>query len=847
MIASLATFLFIRLGLPQTDFWQQTKGPGAGTIYCLAIASNGYIFAGTRGGLARSTDDGISWSRLNTGSGERYFTTIATYSNGEIFAGTTSGYIFHSSDNGESWSHVGLGTLIESIAINEAGHVFVGGKTGIFRSTDGGENWSCVFADLSGEFNIESLAINWKGEILAGFSKSYRGGVLYSTDNGVSWKESCLGPVKVNSLAIHPWGQVFAATDFGIYRSEDNELNWVRVNDGLLGLDVRVIGFDYQRRALAVTNNYDGTSYHSSLYRSSNNGASWERILDSSTQDWIYCFAANSAGHIFLGTARNGLYRSTDDGQSWTQVHTGLANSTIYSLAINSSRHIFALARPGLFRSTDFGESWDEWDLGWKNYWSGYLGIDTNGTIYTGVDSTDTGRLYRSVDNGESWTKLNIVPAHKRIDFLTVTFNGQLYAGVERETYCSVNSGTSWTLFTLQGENVERVWINSIGYLTAKTSNSRGFWSKDNGESWTEIDVSEPYGFYFSSFTVNSNGFIFASRYVACAECYPEAKIYRSKDDGASWTELNAELRIDAMPRLDILPSGIIVCWQGKYDLNYIAYSTDDGDTWTDFDSGLWDRMTAIAVDPAGYLFAGTDGAGVFRSTRSINPLPSSWSFTANTGTNASIAVPWTIHPTVGDRTLRTGDAIGAFFQRKDSLFCAGYGIWQEGQSLAITVWGDNDLTPLKNGFSLGEFMHYKIWDAVTREEYAAVVTYQTGGPNYFSNGIYVLSSIAGNEALGMKERTSPINRPTDFALEQNYPNPFNPSTTIEYMIPTDGHVRIAVHNLLGDEVAVLVDKHQSRGHYAVHWDAYSLGSGVYYYSIRSGNNSESKKCLLLK
>ena len=88
---------------------------------------------------------------------------------------------------------------------------------------------------------------------------------------------------------------------------------------------------------------------------------------------------------------------------------------------------------------------------------------------------------------------------------------------------------------------------------------------------------------------------------------------------------------------------------------------------------------------------------------------------------------------------------------------------------------------------------------------------------------------------------------PTEFALSQNYPNPFNPTTAIEYSIPRNGFVTLKVFNLLGQEVATLVDKEQKSGVYNISFDASKLATGVYIYKIQSGNFSAVKKMLLLK
>ncbi|MCC6551027.1 MAG: T9SS type A sorting domain-containing protein, partial [Ignavibacteriaceae bacterium] len=85
------------------------------------------------------------------------------------------------------------------------------------------------------------------------------------------------------------------------------------------------------------------------------------------------------------------------------------------------------------------------------------------------------------------------------------------------------------------------------------------------------------------------------------------------------------------------------------------------------------------------------------------------------------------------------------------------------------------------------------------------------------------------------------------FSLGQNYPNPFNPSTKISYSIPVDGIVTLKVYNLIGQEVANLVDNFQLKGGYTASFDASKLNSGVYFYTLSVGDYSVTKKMMLLK
>jgi len=90
-------------------------------------------------------------------------------------------------------------------------------------------------------------------------------------------------------------------------------------------------------------------------------------------------------------------------------------------------------------------------------------------------------------------------------------------------------------------------------------------------------------------------------------------------------------------------------------------------------------------------------------------------------------------------------------------------------------------------------------------------------------------------------------NLPEQYSLSDNYPNPFNPSTNIEFSIPTSGMVTLKVFNILGQEVVELLNKDLSVGSYKVNFDGKDLTSGIYFYSLRSGDFNEIKKMMLIK
>lgn len=88
---------------------------------------------------------------------------------------------------------------------------------------------------------------------------------------------------------------------------------------------------------------------------------------------------------------------------------------------------------------------------------------------------------------------------------------------------------------------------------------------------------------------------------------------------------------------------------------------------------------------------------------------------------------------------------------------------------------------------------------------------------------------------------------PTSYALEQNYPNPFNPTTTIRYSLPKASNVSIKIYDVLGNEVMTVVKAYQNAGNYTETVDASNLSSGVYFYAIKAGDFTATKKMSLIK
>lgn len=127
-----------------------------------------------------------------------------------------------------------------------------------------------------------------------------------------------------------------------------------------------------------------------------------------------------------------------------------------------------------------------------------------------------------------------------------------------------------------------------------------------------------------------------------------------------------------------------------------------------------------------------------------------------------------------------------------------------------------------------------------------ASVSFKALDPNGATTGTIGIYGATWSGPISTGVTTLP-GKPEGFALQANYPNPFNPSTRIGYEIPSGSRVRIAVNDLLGREVALLLDAEQPAGRYEVTWDAKGMASGVYYCVMEAGSFRSTRAMLLMR
>ncbi len=183
---------------------------------------------------------------------------------------------------------------------------------------------------------------------------------------------------------------------------------------------------------------------------------------------------------------------------------------------------------------------------------------------------------------------------------------------------------------------------------------------------------------------------------------------------------------------------------------------------------------------------------------------------------------------------LEIGDEVAIFGENGKMAGSAVY----NGGNTAVVVWGKN---AMDNGFGLEIYENFtlKAYSKTQDKEFTLNgLNFSSSGKNYYTvNGISFIESAESVEGAV----------PEVFMLNQNYPNPFNPTTIMSFSLPENRKVNLAVYNVLGELVSVMINREMEAGNHRVEFNASSLAPGVYFYRLIAGDYTSVKKMTLLK
>jgi photosystem II stability/assembly factor-like uncharacterized protein len=840
------------------DFWYPTNGPYGGKILVLAENGSGRVFAGTEGGgIFRSTNNGNSWQEINEGipigvgrNGFQVYSILA-FSNVDILIGTSKeGRIFRSSDNGDNWTQV-YNSPVSSDITNcflyaPSGSILAGlDGTGIIRSTNNGDTWNAT--SLTAQ-NIRQTIAADNGNLIAATNE----GIYKSTDDGINWalSNSGLSNTNISELNKNTIGVLFCVTvNNRLFKSTDNGNNWVEVGF-MPASPTYCLSFNSSNEM------YAGTLY--GIYKSTNDGSSW-------TEDSLHYILTrtilfNNSDDLFAGTDLEGVYRSQQANSPYEKINTGLKNTFITAMTFSLDSVLYVGTNSQKFLTTsNFGNTWI--DISEKIFAFGgipkVLSLLThpNGDIIAG---TFYGGIFRTTNNGDYW--LNELPGPTPIHIFSLALDNQanILAGSSGKLYKSTNYGEDWTDID-NGQinhNIYDIAVNSLGHIFAATYGGV-FRSTDNGNSWTQINNGLLYNYAYA-IAINDSDDIFVTGEMA--------GIYKSTDNGDSWTSVLTA----TLPAYDIIINDLGDIFVSSIDAQGVLRSIDNGATWQQINSGLYNySVRSLCLSPSSFLIAGSEGTGVW-----ISGLPTGSNlFGGNSnlglpiqhgiGTQDAIVIhsgPGANHNLNSDYPIESLmvtlqeithpdiSELVVTLEHEGIVDTLVYQPGVNGANFLGTKFKDEALLDLSQGTApfTGSFKPKSSLSAFNGAEATGNWTITINDLVPANDGVFEAWSIAllTETSTDVKSTDAP---PSEFTLFQNYPNPFNPSTSIQYQVSSISQVSLKVYDLLGREVATLVNEDKPAGSYEVEFDAKGLSSGIYFYKIQAGSFVETKKMLLLK
>ena len=623
----LLIHIFITVSNAQEPYWIQRNGPLGGIIHSIVFNSNSDIFIATgdpgsflgKNGIFRSSDDGHNWEHISIDFTYGWaINCLAISENDHIYAGSYFGGVYKSTDNGETWETINGGLLGGQVidALTSIGNniIITAARNGkIYRSADSGATWDTVLDQFA---SSRTLDVGPDGIVYFGsWGYSY-----YSTDSGITWQTiDGLGGIGVKDFAFIGNNTILAAVGWGagIYRSTDNGQTWSPSNNGLPTFtSVNEINI-YSENHIFLATRENG------IFLSTDYGLNWVSINSGLSRSEILSVNSVVNGPIYSGTD-GGFFISTDVGETWSESNNGLFNSILNTIILSPDQNtMYAGTSGGALKSSDFGLTWTRINNGLVLYDDVIsLAINKNEILFAGTRESG---IYRSLD-GENWAEINSELLRKaRINSILFDTSGNIFISAVKHINSELfgvlrsnDNGENWEQINngLTDIEITVTAINSKDVIFIGTYSAGIFYSTNSGDQWHKIQNTAIGNSRITTLKIVENDQIYVGLWNV------DGKLYRSTDDGASWNIVEREYNryINAFE----------IVWN-----QYGFIGSNNGIQRYSIESNIWTYIPEDVVHPLlenrwvrtllkaddGYIYAGTDAAGVFRSR---NPIVSS-------------------------------------------------------------------------------------------------------------------------------------------------------------------------------------------------------------------------------
>ncbi|MEN6444678.1 MAG: T9SS type A sorting domain-containing protein [Candidatus Cloacimonas sp.] len=791
-----------------TDFGVTWNAFGQTSSYILGLgvqANNGNVIVmgkSSNTGFLVSTDGGSTFNAVGVNSGFMRMFTYCSANPQRMFVvmGSSTSSVLSSIDNGQTWSAWGPAGDGWGMFISPTDSLFalIAHANGIYRTTDGGANWTNV---STGTFRSVT---EYNGIY---YATNNAGGIYESNDQGLTWLVS--NPPVVQSTwqsatstgsgaLLGHWGGIFRAT---AYQQP--------VVASHTGLNLALVhGLAYY----SDTNELWGGTEGSGIYKSSDNGATWQQSVNGLGNWMIY--ELQPTNHLFYQSGRmlagtlDGVYTSLDNGNTWSYVHyQGSQVSACEVHPTNPDIFWIGSATGEIKYTTDGGQSFNLSGGGFFGFAPRLkLGKGPTGNLrlflcFQGSAtaiwySDDLGVNFQPSTGMEGTTYQPMVAVRPIIGDQPQIIYASSNAGV----YKSVDNGATYSLTSMTGFS----WSVLSGYSQQVVS------GKDNGVSYSMDE-----GVTSSSLTQNlesganiwqivwgssTNQLFIALRTRGVMENRFSNDVYLSPN-GLTAIPANQSIILNWTPVTgDILPVSYLI-WRDAYPLISIAAS-ETSYTDTGLINGQQYKYCITAVYDNQVQTSPTE---IITAIPTIPENPPVQNLTA-TVDNGTIHLSW--------------DCSGPNL--------IGFNVYRQSVLIAhiidpvIRYYTDTNLPA-------GEYL------------YAVTALYLTGESAAVS--LTVIVPVA-NEDL-----TAPI---LVTGLHSNYPNPFKQSTSINYSIKENTPVTIEIYSLKGQLIRTLLKENKAPGAYSIDWDCRDnsrklVAEGIYFYKMKAGSYSDTKKMILLK
>jgi formylglycine-generating enzyme required for sulfatase activity/ligand-binding sensor domain-containing protein len=714
MIRFLLVFATITVYIPAAAQWVPTNGYGVSArISALAISpapggiGSSNLFAGTPDhGVYLSTENGTSWTAVNSGLTNTGVRALAVAPSGFLIAGTDGG-VFISARNDVSWTQVNNGltaTDVSSILINGTKLYAGTAHGGIFFSSNNGAQWTAINTGLPLDYGdnnfyrpVTSIAAMSKN-LYAGTDR----GVYLSTNNGASWRVVYKGltNIQVRCLAVSDTNLFAGTAGGGVFLTTNNGTSWSAVNTGLTDMNINALTFS---PGSGGTNLFAGTN-GGGVFLSTDNGTSWTGVNYDITNKYVNAFAVSGA-YLFAGTEGDGVFLSTKNKRGWTGVNNGFPLKplpSVYALSISpdsgrgGSTNLFAGTLLGVFLSTNKGAEWTEVSTGLpeNKYVGSLIYNDTN--LFAATSSG----VFLSTNDGGNWTLASSGLTNSDVGVIAVSPHGTssatLFAGTGGGVFLSTNNGEIWTKTTLDTVSVTSFAVNGD---TLFAGTDKGiFLSSNNGAHWTYAGLTDVTAVIVVPKKAGGATIIAGRGLYGFWGLSMAGEICRSTDNGVSWIRTESGYVSSLAYTDSIIFAGFAIPGGTKSNRNSvlnkkledgpIQCSRDNGETWIGVGAGLPIASVTSIAFMGNTVFAGcaTGGNAPCIWQRPLSEI-------VQAGLTDSILV------LVAGGTFTAGTTPVTISSFKMDKFEVTYELWTAVRTWALTH-GYTDLFTGKNGYN---------------------------------------------------------------------------------------------------------------------------------------------------